>query len=178
MKKPQLGGSSTSLLLPLRRGATGDSTSTTLSFVKRTATRSWRFVVDVNDTFSCSRLSVLTGAILAFATCASNVILTVWAISIRDTGDKLFIQDCDKIEFFNTAIHLVFNVLSTLLLGASNFAMQVLCAPTRAELEKAHRRGQWLDIGIQSPRNLTHVSWRKVIIWIGLALSSIPLHLL
>ena len=56
--------------------------------------------------------------------------------------------------------------------------MQRLCAPTRQELDKAHRDHFWLDIGIVSVRNLAKISKRRLAIWLLLALSSVPLHLL
>ena len=75
-------------------------------------------------------------------------------------------------------LHLAINVLSTLLLGASNYCMQCLTSPTREEVDRAHSRHIWLDIGIPSVRNLRRVSWYKIILWWLLAISGIPLHLL
>ena len=73
---------------------------------------------------------------------------------------------------------LAINILSTLLLGASNHNAQVLSAPTRADIDRIHARGGWLDIGVSSVRNLRHVSrWRSAIFML-LLLSTVPLHLL
>ncbi|EON67299.1 hypothetical protein W97_06552 [Coniosporium apollinis CBS 100218] len=77
----------------------------------------------------------------------------------------------------STAYHILINVLSTILLTASNYCMQILCAPTRDEVARAHRDGQGLDIGIISLRNLRYISKRKSTLFLSLALSSIPLHL-
>ncbi|KIK55855.1 hypothetical protein GYMLUDRAFT_174976, partial [Collybiopsis luxurians FD-317 M1] len=85
--------------------------------------------------------------------------------------------DCDTVGHVSIGIHLVINILSTLLLGASNYVIQSLCAPTRSEVEKAHSRGSWLDIGVQSVRNLKHQSRSKRTLWLALFLSSIPLHI-
>lgn len=70
------------------------------------------------------------------------------------------------------------NALGTLLLSGSNYCMQVLCAPTRRELDQAHAQGRWLDIGVPSFRNLWRISPKRVVVWWVLGLSSIPLHLL
>ena len=70
------------------------------------------------------------------------------------------------------------NVLSTALLGASNYTMQCLTSPTRDEIDVAHARHDWLDIGTPSLRHLRKVSWDRIGLWWLLALSSIPLHLL
>ncbi|KAE9390053.1 hypothetical protein BT96DRAFT_738538, partial [Gymnopus androsaceus JB14] len=86
--------------------------------------------------------------------------------------------DCNTVDHLDIGIHLVINILSTLLLGASNYIMQSLSAPTRTEIDQAHKRGSWLDIGVQSMRNLVYTSRWKRWLWISLAVFSIPLHLL
>lgn len=78
----------------------------------------------------------------------------------------------------HSGAHLVINILSTLLLGACNYSMQCLSSPTRAEIDKAHNKGVWLDIGVPSVRNLRRLSTARVTLWWLLAISSIPLHLL
>ncbi|KAK7188433.1 hypothetical protein PSPO01_05624 [Paraphaeosphaeria sporulosa] len=47
----------------------------------------------------------------------------------------------DQVSRASTALHVIIHVLSTLLLSASNYTMQVLSSPTRAECIKAHERG-------------------------------------
>jgi hypothetical protein len=56
--------------------------------------------------------------------------------------------------------------------------MQVISSPTRQEVDSAHRRSKWLDIGIPSLRNLFWIKKIQVFLWAILAVSSIPLHLL
>jgi hypothetical protein len=55
--------------------------------------------------------------------------------------------------------------------------MQILSSPTREEVDKAHQRNQHLEIGIQSLKNLAHISRKKSILWAVFALGSVPLHL-
>ena len=75
-------------------------------------------------------------------------------------------------------LHLGINLLSTILLGASNYTMQCLSAPTRDEINNAHQQRISCDIGIPSVRNLGRISRRRRILWWMTALSSIPLHFL
>ena len=75
------------------------------------------------------------------------------------------------------AVHILINILSTVLLGASNVAMQCLAAPTRAELDKAHEKGTWMHIGVFGLRNVRFMSWGRILLCVVLALSSVPLHL-
>ena len=84
----------------------------------------------------------------------------------------------DSTARLSTAYHILINILSTVLLSSSNFCMQVLSAPTRNDVDKAHTRGDSLEIGIMSIRNLTSISVLRQILWWILFSSSLPLHLL
>ncbi|KAL2824888.1 hypothetical protein BDW59DRAFT_172616 [Aspergillus cavernicola] len=109
-----------------------------------------------------------------------NVGFLLWAVArdrLKKTRGILYEGDCDQVRHQSTGLHLLINILSTTLLGASNYSMQCLCAPTREDIDNAHLRGNWLDIGVPSLRNLFHVSRIRSLMWICLALSSLPLHL-
>ncbi|KAL8840422.1 MAG: hypothetical protein Q9176_003920 [Flavoplaca citrina] len=84
---------------------------------------------------------------------------------------------CDTTKTLSLWSHFAINVLSTAMLSASNYCMQCLSAPTRQDIDRAHAQHIWLDIGVRSVRNLLHISRTKTLLWILLALSSIPLHL-
>ncbi|KAF4632935.1 hypothetical protein G7Y89_g5184 [Cudoniella acicularis] len=74
--------------------------------------------------------------------------------------------------------HVAINLLSTALLSASNYCMQILSSPTRKEVDKAHSKHRWLDIGLQSLRNLSEIEPTRWKMWLVLVLSSAPLHLM
>ncbi|KAH5117022.1 hypothetical protein HBH71_117950 [Parastagonospora nodorum] len=67
--------------------------------------------------------------------------------------------------------------MSTMLLSASNYTMQVLSSPTRNDIDKAHAKSEHLDIGVLSMRNLARIPKRRLFLFIIMALSSIPIHL-
>ena len=77
-----------------------------------------------------------------------------------------------------TCLNLIVNVLSTLLLGASNSCAQLLSAPERKDVDKAHTSGTWLDIGVPSVKNLRHISSDKRVLWFFLFATSLPIHML
>lgn len=79
---------------------------------------------------------------------------------------------------YNRAIHVGINVLSTILLAASDYTMQVLSSPTRKDINKAHAKNGHLDIGILSTRNLSHIPRRRLLLFLIMAFSSFPTHLL
>ncbi|KAI0395039.1 hypothetical protein F5Y17DRAFT_425755 [Xylariaceae sp. FL0594] len=55
--------------------------------------------------------------------------------------------------------------------------MQVLNAPSREEIDAAHVRSSWMDVGVYSTRNVFKVSHFKRLCWLGLMVTSIPIHL-
>ena len=125
--------------------------------------------------------------ILWTAFVSSTVVLLVNVILVAVLGSKhgisstkglikLYEGDCDRVKLIGTGSHVGINILSTLLLGASNLCMQLLVAPTRQEVDVAHRRKIWLDIGIPSWRNLANIKPSRRYLVFLLMLSSVPLH--
>ena len=104
----------------------------------------------------------------------------VFKTSYKSDSDlgTLYHGDCGTSSRLSTGLHLVINLLSTLLIGSSNFCMQLLAAPTRAEVDKAHKEHRWLDIGVPSIRNLKSIAFKRRVLWAMLGLSSVPLHFL
>ena len=124
---------------------------------------------------------VLCCAVVAAVVFIINLLSLIWAISRFGVQNGLgTLQDgsCKKTSNLIFWIHLAINILSTLLLGGSNYSMQCLASPTRNEIDKAHSKGVWLDIGVPSVRNLWRVSRIRLTLWCSLAISSVPLHLL
>jgi hypothetical protein len=97
---------------------------------------------------------------------------------IKDGYGTIKRGDCDSVKSLNTWLHLVINILSTLLLTGSNAFMAAFSCPSREEVDKAHRRGRFLHVGSFSLGNLRAVAKRKGFVVLILALSSVPFHLL
>lgn len=111
-----------------------------------------------------------------------NLTITLWAwIWIGVDGDgvsTLFRGDCTTAKNLDTLLHVLINIFTTLVLGASNVGLQLVAAPTTAEVSAAHRKGVWLDIGAPSYRNLRNISRGSIVIYYCLAISSTPIHFL
>ena len=109
-----------------------------------------------------------------------NLILTIWAVKSFPISDGIGTfqhGSCKRTRTLSLWLHLAINILSTLLLGASNYCMQCLSSPTRREIDVAHQqRRQSLDIGVPNLTNLKSISRSRMVIWCILGLSSIPLH--
>ncbi|KAL8991876.1 MAG: hypothetical protein Q9169_007572 [Polycauliona sp. 2 TL-2023] len=109
-----------------------------------------------------------------------NLIVTIWAAAhygIENGIGTIYDGSCPSTKKISLWSHLAINVLSTAMLSASNYCMQCLSAPTRPDIDRAHERHIFLNVGVQSVRNLLHISRAKFFLWFLLALSSIPLHL-
>lgn len=122
----------------------------------------------------------------SFITCSLTFIINfsfslVGLLHYESTADgvvTIHTGDCSVSKWVNTLIHLAINLLSTLLLGASNLGIQLLTSPTRREIDKAHAARRWLDIGVPSFRNLKSLPLGSKILCCILAFSSIPIHFL
>lgn len=112
-----------------------------------------------------------------------NIILAGLAMS-RTYDSKLseaspiYKGDCSNSKGWATGLHLIINALSTIMLAATNYCMQCLGAPSRADTDYAHARQRWLEIGTSSIRNLRFFGRRHIILWLLLLVSSLPIHLL
>jgi len=110
-----------------------------------------------------------------------NVIVTIVACAKVGTSGGVgtaYDGNCGTVNTWALWLHIVINVLSSILLSASNYTMQCVTSPTRKELDRAHSKGDWLDIGVAGVRNLSRISRQRQVLWVMLALSSIPIHLL
>ncbi|KAF2683140.1 hypothetical protein K458DRAFT_390412 [Lentithecium fluviatile CBS 122367] len=124
------------------------------------------------------RFGAISCAISASIVFLINFFVTVWgSVHSKANGNVLYEGDCDRVDRLNRMLHLLINILSTILLSSSNYCMQCLSAPTRKEVDEAHARRVWLDIGVPSIHNLSRISIKRVILWFLLGLSSLPLHL-
>lgn len=126
------------------------------------------------------RTGALTAALLAGISLLINLIVVIW-LGAHGRGSnlvELYSGDCGKVEKTDVWVHLAINILSTLLLGGSNYCMQCLSAPTRQDIDRAHAKGKFLDVGVPSARNLRRIPVYKMLLWWALGLSSVPLHLL
>ncbi|KAH7383464.1 hypothetical protein BKA64DRAFT_582563, partial [Cadophora sp. MPI-SDFR-AT-0126] len=127
------------------------------------------------------RLGTVYCAAVVAASLILNGTVTIWASKTFGLSEGIGIihrGTCPSVKTIGLWIHVAINVISTILLGASNYCMQCLCSPTRREVDNAHESNTWLDVGIQSFRNLMKIRKGRMTLWIMLALSSIPLHLM
>lgn len=132
--------------------------------------------------YSGWRLGVLGGLIISTVVLVTNIILLIVGLTkpggYSDGIATLHEGSAARVGKLSTMYHVLINVLSTFLLTASNYTMQVLCSPRREDIDKAHAKGIFLNVGVLSTKNVRYISRRRLILWWTLAASSVPLHLL
>lgn len=130
--------------------------------------KGWRFGV------SCAAIGCLTVFL-------ANTIIAILAVSGWESKDGIFTVHegtCHIVDRWSISLHGLINVMSSLLFAGSNYTSQCLASPTRKEVDDAHAKRHWLEIGIPSFSNISgRVSPRKSILWSMLSLTSIPIHL-
>jgi len=125
---------------------------------------------------------------LSILTCTLAILLlglvaTSYSRSRVSGGDTptqrtaIYTGDCKVASQANILLHLAINTIASCILSSSNFFMQILSAPTRKQVDSAHARGKYLEIGVQSFRNLFVLPWRNRVFWLLFGITSIPLHL-
>ena len=138
--------------------------------------KSWR-----RKRFSGWRGGIIWCIVLAAAIFLTNLCLTIWAATrfgVHGGLGTIHNGSCSTTKKMGLWLHLAINALGTMLLAASNYCMQILSSPTRAEVDKAHAKRLFLDIGLPSVKNMRKIAPFRVLLWWCLGLSSVPLHLL
>lgn len=123
---------------------------------------------------------ILATSVLALNTSIAAYAIDRYGIS-RNIGDLIGPENdasCSDIRQYNGLLHFGINVLSTILLGSSNYCAQLLVAPTRKAVDKEHLNKRWFDVGVQSMHNLRKIDSKRRILWSCLMLSSGILHLM
>jgi hypothetical protein len=126
---------------------------------------------------SAGILQSMGAAVFVLVINFSLFMYAVRAFPLKENIGTLLQGKCDTVKTASVVAHLAINILSTVLLAASNYCAQVVSAPVRANIDKAHSERRWLDIGVPSYRNLKDIAWPKKVLFLGLLLSSAPLHL-
>ncbi|KAI5921707.1 hypothetical protein F4810DRAFT_677442 [Camillea tinctor] len=122
-------------------------------------------------------LQIIVVTVVFLANLALAIYATTKYPSTNGVG-LIYSGDCSVVNNLNYWIHLLINLFSTGMLSASNYCAQIQAAPTRKDIDHAHKQGFWLDIGVPSLKNIRYIKGRRWLSCIVLALTSIPIHLL
>jgi hypothetical protein len=93
------------------------------------------------------RLSVLLGLLITIFVLIVNIAILAWtysSLAIKSGSAIAWAGTSNNLKNVSTWTHLGVNILSSLLLAASNNTMQCLVALIRREVEKAHASRKWI----------------------------------
>lgn len=119
--------------------------------------------------------------VLAILITLANAVLTTWAFLKQkklQKQDAILTGSCHSISRIDAGIHVLLNIVSSLFLGAGNHCMQILSAPSRQEVVRAHAAGRFLEIGVPSLYNLRSIGRTRTALWAAIGLVATILHLL
>lgn len=125
------------------------------------------------------RAGALASCSTALLVLIINISVTMWATAkypLTGHVGLLFNGDCAKAKSINAWLQVAVNILSTVLLGASNYCMQCLSSPTREEIDRSDARGFYLHIGVPSAHIFWGVGRRRRLLWLVLAISALSLQ--
>jgi hypothetical protein len=95
-----------------------------------------------------------------------------------DDSVTIFSGQCEQMRETAVGMHFVISVLGTLLLVASSTTMACITAPTREEVDRAHKKGFSVDIGVVGMRNFRFLGWKQRGLLVVLVLVTMPLLML
>jgi hypothetical protein len=113
------------------------------------------------------RAGVALNVLVAFAVLIAGFVCLIVATSgaALDAGrSAIFVGGCAAARGIDWGSHAAVSVVVVVLVAGANYAFQVLSSPTRDEVTAAHRRGEWLDIGVPSFRNLGRVQGSRMLL--------------
>ncbi|KAK4217166.1 hypothetical protein QBC37DRAFT_63402 [Rhypophila decipiens] len=90
----------------------------------------------------------------------------------------LFSGLCSTASSINWGLHGVINLFAVALIAGANYVFQVLSSPTRMEVSVAHQKKRWLDIGIPSIRNLTHIQGVRTLIIVVVLIAAVTTQII
>ncbi|KPI41717.1 uncharacterized protein AB675_9089 [Cyphellophora attinorum] len=110
------------------------------------------------------------------------LIFAIWAGATHPVGAGFVVTlrtgSCSAVSRSNFWIHLLINAVASAIYAVSSYVMQRLAAPTRIDIDNAHREASSLKIGSLAISNFSVLSKKKLATFALLWCSSMPLHLM
>lgn len=117
----------------------------------------------------------------ALSACVLVALLVCVSLSSVNGGisriTELYAGQCSRAKLINQCIQLVCAITAIGMSVSFDFFIRLVSSPTVEDLHKAHSRGQSLDVGIHSFRNLRQLSPWRMLCWVLLVATGIPIQL-
>lgn len=121
------------------------------------------------------RAGILLNVLLSFLVLVAGFVCLILAISkasITAGESVIYAGSCAMASHINWALHAAISVFAIVLVAGANYVFQVLSSPTRTEVDAAHEKKKWLDIGIPSVRNFRYIASSRVFLAIIILLAA------
>lgn len=122
-------------------------------------------------------LNVLLGVLILLTGVACLVYAAVKGM-LSASESVIFSGSCATAERIDFGVHALVDVFAAVLLAGGNYVFQVLSSPTRGEVDAAHARKKWLDVGIPSVRNLAHVAKSRAVLTVVVLLVAVATQIM
>lgn len=122
------------------------------------------------------RAGVALNVLLSFLVLVAGFVCLILAVSKASivAGESvLFAGSCATASSISWGLHAAISVFVVVLVGGANYVFQVLSSPTREEVTRAHEKKKWLDIGIPSVRNFSHIASSRVFLAVTILLAAV-----
>ncbi|KAL5889934.1 hypothetical protein ACKVWC_005155 [Pyricularia oryzae] len=126
------------------------------------------------------RAGVSVNLLIAFIVFAGSLACFIVALAGSRPAKRLLTNEasifngsCTEASGVSYGLHALVNVLGLVGIAGANYVFQVLTSPTRAEVDAAHAKKQWLDIGIPSVRNLGRIAPMRSVLALVLVLVAV-----
>lgn len=110
------------------------------------------------------------------------LVFTIWTVANHESGDGLVFTlqtgSRSAVRRSNLWVHLLINTVASSVYAVSSYVMQKLAAPTRADIDNAHREGASVKVGSLAVTNFALLSKKKFAVFALLWSSSLPIHLM
>ncbi|KAK0728498.1 hypothetical protein B0T26DRAFT_768119 [Lasiosphaeria miniovina] len=127
------------------------------------------------------RAGVALNTLLSFLILVAGFVCLVVAIakaSVFQGRSVIFSGSCSTTSSISWVLHAVLSVFGIIIIAGANYVFSVLSSPTRAEVDVAHQKKKWLDIGVPSLRNLGHIDNTRTCLALILLLSAVVTQLM
>ena len=133
------------------------------------------------------RTLILSGGVVILIVLVINISLLATAArsgrSVGTSGHKndaltFYNGSCSASSKIYSGTHLLTNIASTIIFMTSTACIQVLLAPSRADIDNCHEQHSWIHVGVINYRNFAKIPISRACLAALLAISSLPLHLL
>ncbi|KAK4226844.1 hypothetical protein QBC38DRAFT_216294 [Podospora fimiseda] len=127
------------------------------------------------------KISVLAFSCFAFVVFLVNfaysICVTIFAAKQKTLVAMVTELQCSSVKAIDKIIHVLINLLSTVLVSGSSYTMRCIMGPTRQLVDQTHGGGLCVDIGVPRIRNFRNLCFKDKMFWLLLLTSSLPLNM-